>query len=279
MLTSVQFREEDNTSLLSLPIGVPSPSNPFFVREVEGLDPVRASVTTTSYSIMDGAKFQHAGVDIRNIVMTIAIKPSTESGSDPSSHRDAIYRDLPPKSAVILVFTNTDYNTGGSSTVRIKGYIESVESPIFSSETEIQVSIICPDPYFSNNAPIKIPGTTGVPLDLSPLGSAPVGFLMDITVAKAMSKLTLDATGFRQIVFGAALGVDDRLRISTIPGDKYVKLTKATGVTTNRLTDISSGSLAMALDSRTRAFYVNKGATGTDQKPYTIQITPKHVGL
>lgn len=278
MLTSLQLREADNTTLFSLPVGVPSSSSPFFISNVEGLGPVRAEVTTSPYALADGGIFQHAGVGIRNIVLTVEIKPSSTVGVDIADHRETLYRYLPPKRQVNLVLIKNNFAGGNSDVLKIKAIVESTEPSIFSNDSSVQISLICPDPYFSGYTPVIINGKLGVALDVSSFGSAPSGFLFDITLTKALSKLTLEAGFEDPLVYTQSLLVGDRLRISTVSGDKFVRRTRA-GVTTTELESITSGSLSTNLDKNIREFYVNRGTAAADQQPYTLRVTPKYVGL
>lgn len=278
MLTSIQLREEDNTQLLTLPVGVPSSSSPFFVTAVDGLGPVAANIMTSPYATIDGAIFQNASVDTRNIVMNIEIKPSAVIGNDVATHRETIYRYLPPKRPVIITLVKNDYEKGEADTLRIKGFVESTEPAIFSSSTAVQVSLICPDPHFSGHTPIAIPGKTGKPLDVSPFGSATAGFLFDMTLKKPLSKITIEAKYQETLVYTDSLATGDRIRISTVPGDKFVSRTKA-GVVTNQLEKLTRGSMSMGLDTRVSSFYVNKGTPEADAQDYSIKFTPKFVGI
>lgn len=278
MLTSIQFREEDNTSLLTLPVAVPSPSNPFFITNVDGLGPVRASITTSPYATVDGSIFQNSSVDVRNIVLTVEIKPSAVIGDDVATHRETLYRYLPPKRPVNLTLVKNDMAGGPTDTVKIKAYVESVEPNIFSNSTAVQISLICPDPHFSMYTPIVLNGQTGKPLDVSSFGSASAGFLFDITLTKPLNKITIDAKYQDSLVYTDSLAAGDRLRISTVPGDKYVSRTKS-GVTTNQLEKLTKGDMSMGLSTRVTEFYVNKGTAEADAQAYTVRLTPKFVGL
>jgi phage-related protein len=44
--------------------------------------------------------------------------------------------------------------------VEISGYVESVETNLFSKDPELLVSILCPDPYFTSIDPIVVTGQT-----------------------------------------------------------------------------------------------------------------------
>jgi hypothetical protein len=55
MLTGVEVRTiQDNLLALSLD----DPSSGFIIEEIEGLDPVKASVVSSSFATMDGEQYQ-----------------------------------------------------------------------------------------------------------------------------------------------------------------------------------------------------------------------------
>ena len=112
--------------------------NDILVTKVEGLGPPKATINTLKVATFDGSIFNSSKLEQRNIV--IALRPLP--GPDVESKRLLLYRMFPVKGYVTII-VETDHRTGG-----IEGYVESNEPDIFSSEESIQVSILCPDPYF-----------------------------------------------------------------------------------------------------------------------------------
>lgn len=108
------------------------------ITNVEGIGPVEATINTTDYAALDGGFFNSSRVNNRNIVMTL--RPMELPTVEETRHK--IYRFFPVKRQVkIEVITDT------RDVVAI-GYVESADPVIFSKEEEVEVSIICPDPYF-----------------------------------------------------------------------------------------------------------------------------------
>ena len=87
---------------------------------------------------MDGSYFTSARLGSRNIVLNLKLlgKPTIEDT------RQLSYWFFPVKKKINLLF-ETD-----NRICQIDGYVESNEVDIFSTQEAIQVSIICPDPYF-----------------------------------------------------------------------------------------------------------------------------------
>ena len=278
MLTSIQLREEDNTTILSLPVGTPSSSTGMFLKNVDGLGAVKADISVSSFASYDGGLYQSSRAGVRNIVMTVGLDLRYDYENDVSTLRDRLYSAFPPKSSAMLVFISDNFRGGNAATRKIHGIVESVEPVIFSKEPEVQISILCPRPYFESYSSYSIVGGTGVPLDTSLFGTAPAGFLFDMVLPNVAYDLTLETEFDEPLRFEWDMKVGDRVRISTVSGNKFVRLTPA-GQTASisALDGIVSGPMNMSLDRRTKSFIVNR-LTGIDN-PYTIHYTPEYVGL
>lgn len=125
---------------IKLELGRPENSG-FLIKSVTGLGPAKANVNTTEVATNDGSMFNSARLSQRNIVMQLVFIESVY-GESIEDLRQKSYKYFPLKKNIELVIeTNNRY-------VRTKGYVESNEPNIFSSQEGTQVSIICPDPYF-----------------------------------------------------------------------------------------------------------------------------------
>lgn len=273
MLTAIQLREEDNTILLDLPIGKSRTPQPYYVRRAEGLDPVSANISVSPFSNLDGGIYQSSRVDSRNIVLTIGIRPNHRRGEGTRELREGLYNFFAPKSPANMVFVNDN-----GKLVRIRGYVESFETDMFSKDTSVQVSLICPEPYFVGYNLVTISGLTGAPMDVSSFGSAPAGFTFDMTLTQNAASIHIEAGFEEPLLFKGDLKAGDRLRISTVSGNKYILKTRA-GVTTSELDGIASGTMSMTVDSRTPTFYVNRLTASDSGAPFTITHLPNYVGI
>lgn len=124
------------------------------ITNIDGLGPVNANINTTDFATIDGASFNSARIQSRNIVITFRIldNPSVEE------NRHRLYHYFSVKRYVTL-----DVETDRRRS-QIKGYVESVEPIIFSSEEEATVSIICPDPFFYKQETTDVAFTNVTPL-------------------------------------------------------------------------------------------------------------------
>lgn len=110
----------------------------FLIYNIDGLGPGVADIKTSAFAVSDGGVFNTARRDVRNIVITFRLghAPTIEAS------RLRAYRYFGLKREVTLEI-QTDKRLG-----RISGYVEKVEPVIFTNDAHMQVSIICPDPYF-----------------------------------------------------------------------------------------------------------------------------------
>ena len=273
MLTAIQLREEDNTILLTLPIGAPSSSQDYFIKSADGLGPVKADIVTSSWAGQDGGVYQNGRVSYRNIVLNVGLNPNYAGGRDVAYLRERLYEFFPPKSQVNLIFLRND---NIRDTVKISGFVESHEPDIFTNKVGAQISIICPDPYFVHYYVGSINATTGVPVDMSTFGSAPTGFMVDLTFERNVGSWYIDVFGFDRILIRGDYRIGDKVRVSTVSGDKYMVKERA-GTTTIDLSSLDSGSLNTTVDSRTRSFVT--GFTSGGEQPYKLWYTPRYVGV
>lgn len=103
-----------------------------------GLTPPAATINTSTIATMDGSVFNSSFINQRNIVLTIYPVNSVES------NRINLYKYIKSKQYVKLYLKN------GQRDVWIDGYVESIEGNLHEAPQKLQVSIICPDPYFKS---------------------------------------------------------------------------------------------------------------------------------
>lgn len=117
-----------------------SESTGFILHDMTGLGPPTASVNTSKVATKDGSKYNSARTEERNIVLPMYFTPIPTI--EDARHRS--YKYFPLKKPVILAF-KTD-----NRECKIVGYVETNEPDICSDREGCQVSIICPNPYFSS---------------------------------------------------------------------------------------------------------------------------------
>ena len=118
----------------------------FLISSITGLGPAKANINNTEVSTNDGALFNSARLNPRNIVIDMIFE-ETVYGEDIEDLRQKSYKYFPIKKSLTLLI-ETD-----SRIVRTVGYVEANEPNIFSEREATQISIICPDPYLYSAGP------------------------------------------------------------------------------------------------------------------------------
>lgn len=225
-------------------------SSGLVVQSITGLGPSKANINSMALATMDGSIFSSARATERNIVITLSMLPipSVEGA------RQLTYKFFPVKKQItLLVETN-------NRLVETTGCVESNEPDIFSKQETTQISILCTDPYFyeaANNemAFVGVQSVFEFPFENDSLtenllefgeirldtranldyeGDADTGVIINIHVSGEASGITLYNTVTREsmkidtnkiaAITGIAPMQGDDIIISTIKGDKYVRL-------------------------------------------------------
>lgn len=108
------------------------------VTSIEGLNPPQGTVNTTTIVGMDGALYNSAKLQTREIVITLKIN------GDAEQNRLALYSYFRTKEWCRFYYTTESRN------VYIDGYVTNVECDLFDNSEVAQISILCPSPYFAD---------------------------------------------------------------------------------------------------------------------------------
>ena len=278
MLTTVEARSRRG-DLLSLPLE--DDSSGLRVAKIEGLDPVKATLVSSSFANSDGEAYQSSRRETRNIKFNVELDPYPDSGDTVRDLRKRLYRFFMPESEVRLTFILEE-----GLSVDIVGVVESCETDHFSQEPAVDISIICFDPDFYDPTPVVV--STGLltsnasPTTVTYDGTVEVG--VKITIGPVVAAIpdfvlyqTLPNDETRTLEFdNVTLAVGDTLVISTVPGAKSVTLTHA-GVASSALYGVSPQSNWIALEPGDNALKLYSSvAPGS---PWSIEYLDKYGGL
>lgn len=177
-------------------------SRDYTVTHISGLMPPKNGINLSTAGLIDGAEFNSSHADVRNIVITLYLEGDVEA------NRQKLYRIFPYKSPCTVYFKNKHRN------VKIQGYLELLDSDPFVKREAVQISLICPRPYWVGldeiraelsrsiagfEFPFSIPSVGVVISGSCPYpvavirnpGDTAVGFTAQISVADAEPELTL----------------------------------------------------------------------------------------
>lgn len=224
MLTKVEVYTAQGETL-ALPLH--DPSGGYVVKEIEGLDPVKAEIVSSPFAQRDGTQYQASRRDNRNVVLKLGLEPDYVSTSVLELRR-GLYRYLMPKTQVTLRFY-----IDGVHFVDISGRVESLGAPLFSREPEAVISLLCFDPDFSAVSSIVVPGATvadTTEMTIAYPGSVETGILFEMTLDRDLSEFTIynQPVGgeYQALEFAGPLLANDTLTISTVSGAKRATLTR-----------------------------------------------------
>ena len=108
----------------------------YTVYQIDGLNPPDATINTTHVTNFDGSKFNSSRINERNIVVYLTIERDCEV------NRINLYRYIKTKRYVKFYYKNSTRD------VYIEGYVESMSIAIFEMKQNVQISILCPQPFF-----------------------------------------------------------------------------------------------------------------------------------
>lgn len=251
------------------------------ILNIEGLNPPQAQINVTDIAGMDGAKFNSAKLQTRELVITIRINGNAEQ------NRINLYTYFPTKEQVTFYYSNS------SRDVFIKGYVNSCEVNPFSQSEEMQISIICPQPYFKAIDEViadisKITALFEFPFSINqdepiPFSSyeankvtnifneaAKTGVTIQIDILNSVEDILIRNTQTGDTIeLNYEFEAGDRVTINTNSGEKSVKLLR-NGVISNIFGALVNGSVFLQLESGDNqlAYQVDDG--DNDQYVYII---------
>ncbi len=221
----------------------------FFVRNIDGLGPSKATINMSESLSLDGGYFNSSRVSPKNLVFDLGFLNINNISIE--TIRQQSYRFFPLNQLVTFEI-ETDNRIGV-----ISGYIESNEPNIFSREESTIISAVCPSAYFFGQSfisqmfkyidsgfefPWENPSLTlpliefGTVYDSTSVtinykGDVAVGVFISASITGAVNNLTfansstgqtmaLDSAKITAIT-GSNLIAGDSVQINTIKGNKY----------------------------------------------------------
>ena len=273
MLTKVEARDRLG-ALLAFQLD--DPSNGFVVKEILGLDPVKATLTSSSFAALDGAEYQAGKREPRNVIIRLGLEPNYTFDTV-RDLRNRIYRFFMPKVEVNLRFYDSD-----GLVVDIWGRVETCESPLFVKEPSVDISIMCFKPDFIDQENVELSDSTTddqTEFLIQYEGTVETGIIFTLHVDRTIGDFTIyhrppDGT-IRTFQFSELLFDTDTVRISTVQGDKSAILTRS-GVDSYILRAVSPQSSWIQLMPGPNYLRVYVEGTAI---PFDLEFTPRYGGL
>lgn len=264
----------------------------FQVESIRGLSFVPAQVNLTPMAGLDGAQFNSAKIQTRNIVIMLRIRGNVEK------NRLMLYRYFRTKEKHRFYFSNE------SRSVYTDGYVESAEVDLFEMGQRLQISIICPNPFFQSDEEKSVDITNIVPLFEFPFAidsGSPVPISGNIGSESAVVMNTSEVeTGAQFVVkfHGSVASVrientlteesmtlrypfrdGDKVTVDTHRGRKSVTLLRG-GLERNLFSAIDVSSTFLQLDTGLNYFtYYADGEQYAKGVDVTVVYTPEYRGV
>jgi hypothetical protein len=202
--------------------------SPYQVSNIDGLDPVKATLVATSYVGKDGEEFQSAKRGARNIKIELDLDPDFNPKTYTDLRRD-LYAWFMTKAKVTLRF----YMESGLY-VDIVGIVEEMSAPRFVEDPEVSISLMCYQPDLVDTRMVTVHGntvadSTNTAVDYP--GSVESGTVLTLNVNRPMTDFTIynmdEGGNLSRLDFTGALLAGDVLVISSLEGSKGITLTRA----------------------------------------------------
>lgn len=255
---------------------------------VQGLTRPPAQINAATAGTVDGAFYNSARLEMRNIVITVV------PFGDIEGNRQRLYDIFPlPHTPCTVYFANKNRS------VKIQGYVETLEGDLFQNRETIQVSIICPRPYWQDLTTIytelsqtlarfEFPFSITEPIPISEYTEYPVatvinsgdvisGLVIHGSVTGAVSGLMIyNSTTGQYIGFDYAFQSGDEITVSTLSGSLSARLLRQ-GQTINLMQYLASGSkwLKLALGENNFTF----AADGAEDIKITLETVNLYGGV
>lgn len=272
MLTMVSAQNDANGQLL-LPLL--DSSGGYSVKGIEGLGPVKATLTSTVLAQLDGARLNNKRREPRNITMKLGLETDWVTNSVASLRRD-LYQWFSPKDEIIFGLYEDDEPF--ATTVAT---VESCEPNMFTADPEVDISLLCYDPDFYGDS-FEVDGSTvssGITQEVVYTGTSDAGVIFSIQFAEDANSILIYNTRPDRTIqvmdLEGAFTAGDVLTVNTNPGEKSA-IRNVAGLPISVLSYMGARSDWISLQQGSNLFRVYYTGSVT---PFTLSYTNKYGGF
>jgi len=250
---------------------------------IDGLTPPKATLNFSVIPTKDGSVFNSARTENRNIVFSLAPIYDIENS------RLTIYKFFRVKQPVYFYFAN------GGRNVCIEGIVESVEGALFERNQNLQISVICPEPYFKALEETVTDLSQVAPLFSFPFaiakagisfseiektiekniyyaGEVETGFTIELRALAALTDPTIYNEAGESFSIGLEMQAGDVITINTVKGSKTVTLLRD-GVVSNIINKVKPNPTWLTLIPGDNVYLYSAS------DPNLLQVSFKHYAL
>lgn len=213
---------------VDLPIIGAQASDPYIIRDIDGLGPSEADVRIRR-TLNAGGVYQAAQPRYKNVEISVRLNPDHKIDMTVADLRDNIYMLLTPifgnPVRLMLMLNN------GLIVSYIEGYLNRVTPNLFSNDPEVQIQMDCTQAYLSawNTEELysgtDLPSAATTTFDLAvPVGTAPAWPYFSYTLSQATGTFELyhSALPGTRFIVQYPMAVGGRVEVQMRPGGRYV---------------------------------------------------------
>lgn len=250
-------------------------SGGYSVKDIEGLGPVKATLTSTTLATLDGARLNNKRREPRNIILTLGLETDWVTNTVAGLRRD-LYKWFAPKSEIAFNLFEDDEPFGSTLAV-----VESCEPNMFTADPEVVISLMCFDPDIYGDV-IEIDSSTvadETTQEIVYAGTTDAGIIFEMTFVENATSVILYNTrpdGNIQVLnLEGAFSTGDVLTINTIPGQRSATR-NASGLVSSILSYLHTRSDWISLEQGSNLFRAYYNGTVT---PFTLTYTNQYGGF
>ncbi len=190
-VTSVDILASNSDNLINLSYRDPSNQNPYNVKSIIGLDADEITSKFYGASGLSNEKYYDLSLQTRDIVIQIGLNPDFRLGKSYSTLRDDLYKLISSSRTGSIQLR---FNDGVTTVAAISGFITKFDSPQFTKNPEVQLTIKCSDPMLKALGPIDVdvtglaPALTTITDDKS---TSPHGFQFNMLFTGSIVKFSI----------------------------------------------------------------------------------------
>ncbi len=221
MIEKLEIRTQFGTMLTLL---MQNSTNGLYIKEIDGLDPTKSNIVTSSFARQPGTQRQASRRESRDLKIKLGFDPNFNT-TTVESLRTQLYDFFMTGMQVEVRF----YSTSGL-VVDVSGEVEDFISPRMVQDPEATIQIFCFDPDFRGITVKEAPGESGA-VDsygvLDYVGSVETGFIFTLTLPDdrldfSFFLVNVADDGLERIIDFSNIDTiaGDKISISTLAGDK-----------------------------------------------------------
>lgn len=209
---------------MTLNIEAADPDEIIIIKSISGLSPADVTLFTGDFA-KNGGYYQGRRVGKRNPVINFKMNPDYANDIEVSDIREMLYRQFlePQANSDGVQMRFVDDRKPDRYLI---GYVENMPTDIFSKTTDMQVSMLCVDPFFKSVDEVSDTNPSGwVSVPISYDGSADTGIELTIevqttteTVVVANNDQLMTLVRYSDFVDG------DIITINTTVGERFIRL-------------------------------------------------------